>query len=267
MKVAITELVLPTLPIPEFFKTIKAAGYESAELALRTAPDAPFNYSTTDADLMGFKKAAADTGISIDSITIANTSGNLHMAPADAKGAIDETIWGLECAAKLGAPVALHTLGAYTDDIPYDEAYCNSIANLKTLAKSCKKIGVAIAVEFIWTGFLFSPLEMRNMLSAVNCPDEIGFYFDSGNMCIFQYPQHWAHVLGPQIKRVHLKDFAGGPGNATWPGLLKGRVNFPAVMAELKNAGYDGPLTSEVSTNDASIEETAQAIRKIMQMG
>ncbi len=37
-------------------------------------------------------------------------------------------------------------------------------------------------------------------------------------------------------------------------------------LRELRAAGYDGPLISEVSLGDAALEETAQAIRKIIAM-
>lgn len=265
MKVGITELVLPKLPVPEFFQTIKKAGFESAELAVRNVDDAPFSYKTTDSDLQGFKQAAADTGITIDSITIANSKGHLCLPPAEAKDAIAETIWALEAAAKLGATAALHTIGRPTPEIFYEEAYANAIANLKTIAPVCQKLHVALAAEFIWSGFLFSPMEMRSFLDAVGCPD-VGFYFDTGNMKIFQLPQHWARTLAKHIKRVHLKDFKGGPSGNSWPGLLQGEVDFPAVMAELHKAGYDGPLVSEVSIRDQSLEDTAAAIRKIIAM-
>lgn len=263
MKPALTELVLPKLPVPEFIATAKEAGFESVELAVRNSSEFPFSYSTTDEQLKTFSQASRELGLPIDSITISNASGHLLLPPDQARDAIAETIWALECGARLGATAALHTLGRCTPDLFYEDAYQNAIANLKTLAPVCERLHIALAVEFIWSGFLFSPLEMRRLLETVGSPD-VGFYFDSGNMAIFQYPQHWVRALGPHIKRVHLKDFTGGPGKNSWPGLLKGSVDFHAVMAELRRAGYDGPLVSEVSISDQPLAETAAAIREIM---
>lgn len=265
MKVAITELVLPTLSVPDFLTTIKAAGFESAELSVRNTADAPFGYHTTDDEIKSFGQASKEIGIPIDSITISNAKGHLLLPPDEAKDAIAETAWALEAGAKLGAKAALHTLGRFSPDLYYEDAYNNGIQNLKTLAPICEKLNISIAVEFVWSGFLFSPLEMRRFLEEVNSP-AIGFYFDPGNMAIYQYPQHWARALAKYIKHVHVKDFKGGPGNYSWPGLLEGDINFPAVMAEIRKAGYDGPLVSEVNVKTQPLEETAAAIRKLIAM-
>jgi hypothetical protein len=37
-------------------------------------------------------------------------------------------------------------------------------------------------------------------------------------------------------------------------------------MRELRAAGYDGPIISEVGPSTASLEETAESIRKIVGM-
>ena len=65
---------------------------------------------------------------------------------------------------------------------------------------------------------------------------------------------------------VHMKDWKGNALNGGWPALLEGKVDFPKVMHELVACGYDGPLISEVSTNDAPIAVTAESIRKIIGM-
>ena len=46
----------------------------------------------------------------------------------------------------------------------------------------------------------------------------------------------------------------------------QGAVDFPKVMAELRAAGYAGPLISEVPASLAPLAETAATIRKIIAM-
>ncbi|MBQ9447373.1 MAG: sugar phosphate isomerase/epimerase [Victivallales bacterium] len=262
MHSSISQLVLSNLSMQDFFSQVKDAGYEAVELSLQ--PKNPsFNYNTTDADLKAFKALSDEKGLPIESITIANSKGNLVLAPADAKECIDETAWALECAAKLGATAALHTLGRFTPDLYYEDAYKNAVANLKTLAPICEKLNVALSVEFVWSGFLFSPLEMRNFLNEVGS-SHVGFYFDPGNMAVFQYPQHWVRALGKLVKRVHMKDWKGGPLNGQWTRLGEGACDFKAIMCELKKAGYDGPLVSEVSPSLASLKDTADDIKSII---
>jgi hexulose-6-phosphate isomerase len=166
----------------------------------------------------------------------------------------------------MGIDCTLHTLGRLSPTLYYDDAYRNAVAAMKELRQACERHKVSIAVEFVWSGFLFSPLEMKRFLDEIASP-WIGFYYDPGNMAIFQFPQHWARILGPHIKRVHLKDWNGDALNGAWPALLTGKVDFPAVMRELRAAGYDGPLVSEVSTKAAPIAHTADAIIKIAAMG
>ena len=122
-----------------------------------------------------------------------------------------------------------------------------------------------LPLSFSGCGFLFSPLEMKRFLDEVGSP-QIGFYFDPGNMAVYQFPQHWVRITGPHIKRVHMKDWQGRALNGAWHPLLEGGVDFPAVMAELRKIGYEEPLISEVSPSLASLEDTAVAIRKIMAM-
>lgn len=266
MQIAVSELVAKTPhQMHEFLAEAKTAGFEGVEMSLRPGSANPFNYQSSDADLKAFKKTAADLGLDIGSITISTDGGNLLDTGAEAQKSIDQTVWGLECAAKLGATVALHTLGRFHADLYYEDAYQNAISSLKTIAKSAEKLQVALAVEFVWSGFLFSPLEMRHFLEAVGSP-QVGFYFDPGNMAVFQFPQHWVRALGAWTKRVHLKDWKGKALNGSWTALTEGEVNFPVVMRELRAAGYQGPLVSEVSANLAPWAETANTMRKIAAM-
>lgn len=266
MQIAVSELVAKTPhQMHEFLTEAKTAGFEGVEMSLRPGSANPFNYQSTDADLKDFKKTADDLNLDIGSITISTDGGNLLDTGAEAEKSIDQTVWGLECAAKLGATVALHTLGRFHADLYYEDAYQNAIKSLKTIAKTAEKLQVALAVEFVWSGFLFSPLEMRHFLEAVGSP-QVGFYFDPGNMAVFQFPQHWVRSLGAWTKRVHLKDWKGKALNGAWTALTEGEVDFPAVMRELRAAGYQGPLVSEVSASLAPWAETANTMRKIAAM-
>jgi hexulose-6-phosphate isomerase len=83
---------------------------------------------------------------------------------------------------------------------------------------------------------------------------------------VFQYPHHWVRILGKHVKMVHLKDWKGNALNGGWPALLDGDVDYAAMNRELRAAGYDGPMISEVSPEDAPIRKAADAIRRIIAM-
>jgi len=265
MKISLSQLITDAMPIPDLLSQAKKDGYDEVELSLRPVDDAPLNYRTSDKQLAEYRNLAAQTGTPITSLTIGAKTGNLLADGKLQSDGIAEAVHGLECAAKLGAKVCLHTLGRLSPELYYEDAYNHAIAALKKLVPTAEKLHVGFAVEFVWNGFLFSPLEMRNFLDAVGSP-HVGYYFDPGNMAVFQYPQHWVRALGKRVMHVHLKDWKGNALNGQWTALLEGEVNFPVIMKELRTAGYKGPLVSEVAQNLASFSDTAKAMRKIAAM-
>jgi len=157
----------------------------------------------------------------------------------------------------------LLTMGALNDDLYYNEAYANGLKALQLLAPTAEELDVNIAIEYVWNKFLLSPMEFAHFCDDVASP-KVGLFFDTGNMVIFGFPQHWVRICGKHLMKVHFKDFKRQ--GYQWTPLLEGDVKFPAVMAELRKIGYDGALLSEVAPSIASLEDTAKAIRKIMEM-
>jgi len=260
MRIGISQLVLPKLSMADFLRESAEAGYDAVELSLRQ--DSPLSVDASEAEIAAVVAQAQELGLAIESLTINHCTGNLLDSGEARERSIAETRDGLKLAAALGAPCALHTLGSFGPDLYYDDAYRNAVAALKELAGTAEELGVALAVEFVWNGFLFSPLEMRDFLDEVGSK-YVGFYFDPGNMAVFQFPHHWVRIVGPHIKRVHLKDWQGRALNGGWTPLLEGGVDFAAMMRELRDAGYTGPLISEVPPSLAPLADTAAAIRKI----
>jgi len=259
----ISKLILPKLSMAEFFEQAFKAGYKCVELGI--GREGELTLATDDAGIAAINALSSKYELPVKSCVHSQCTGNLLASGDEQKRSIDETVKGLEVARKLGATVTLTTMGRLQENLYYDDAYNNVISALKTIAPEAKRIGVRLAVEFIWNGFLFSPLEMKRLLDTVNDPF-IGFYFDPGNMAVFQFPQHWARILGKHIMMAHAKDWQGGALNGGWPGLLKGKVDFPVVMAELRAAGYDDAIISEVDPAEASLEETSAALDKIIAM-
>ena len=263
MKVGISEIILPELALDEFFCQSAGAGYDVVELCIGGV--CPLQLSNWEKLVPEINELSKQYQLPIVSLVHWQCTGNLLATGEAQKISIEQTCEGLEIARKIGAKSSLHTLGKLSADLYYDEAYENAVSSLKEIAKTAEKTGVSLAVEFVWNGFLFSPLEMKRLLEDVGS-DSIGFYFDPGNMAVFQYPHHWARILGKYIKMVHMKDWKGHALNGSWPALLQGDVAFDRVMAELRSVGYDGLWISEVETSMASLTETAAAIREIIKI-
>ena len=151
--------------------------------------------------------------------------------------------------------------GRVSEECHYDDAYFNAVTSLRKLAPFAEDIGVTIAVEHVWNRFLLSPMEWARFLGDINS-DRVGLFFDTGNMVIQSFPEQWVKIVGDGVKKVHFKDFKRD--GYEWTPLLEGDVDFAACMVELRKIGYDDALLSEVSPGIAPIEDTAAAIRQII---
>lgn len=259
-KLGVTQCSMWNSRLDEFLPAASRAGYEVVEVMLRKEGD--LSPTTSDADLDAIRRRAENLNVHIFSAALLNL-GNTPLDRGAARlDAVEGIRSGLRVAKKLGAGSVLLTLGRMRPDLYYDEAYTNGVTSLREAAQTAQELGIDIAVEFVWNGFLFSPLEMKRFLDDVG-HSRVGFYFDPGNMAVFHFPQHWVRILGRHTKLVHLKDWKGGPLNGKWTALLEGEVDFPAVMRELNAIGYQGPLTSEVEADLAPYEKTLQAMKLI----
>jgi len=263
MKCGISQLILGKLSCEEFLNTSSRAGYDVVELTLRQ--EGEICPQMGEDAVQRIKSLATKAGVDLVSMVFSHCTGNLLDHGEAQKRSVQETIEGIKLCSAMGIGCALHTLGRLRNDLYYEDAFNNAVASLKQIAPEAEKSRVTLAIEFVWNGFLFSPLEMRSLIDEVGS-DAVGFYFDPGNMAVFQPPQHWVRALGSRTKMVHMKDWRGGPLQGEWTALLKGEVDFPTVMAELQNAGYTGPFISEVDPALASIEETAETIKQIAKM-
>lgn len=263
MQVGISQLILPNVPMAEFIQQSASAGYEVVELCLRREGD--LTPTMEEQELREVAAQIRAAGLEPVSMTHSHITGNVLDSGESQQTAIEETCRGLKVAATMGIGCTLHTLGRMNPELYYDKAYENAITSLREIARTAEAVGVTLAVEFVWNGFLFSPLEMRRFLDEIGS-DRIGFYFDPGNMAVFHYPHHWVRIVGPHIKMVHLKDWKGSALDGGWPALLEGDVDYAAMNRELRAIGYDGPMISEVPPSDAPLAKTAEAIRKIITM-
>lgn len=112
------------------------------------------------------------------------------------------------------------------------------------------------------------PLEYRDFIDSFGSVAN-GAYFDVANcMGQHQYPPDWIELLGPHVKRIHLKDFKRSVGDLNgFCDLLEGGQPWPETMAALKSIGYEHTLTAEMFRYaPGRVENTAKAMRQVVQM-
>jgi hexulose-6-phosphate isomerase len=78
--------------------------------------------------------------------------------------------------------------------------------------------------------------------------DRVRVHFDTGNIMLYHFPEHWIPILGKRIQNIHLKEYSKNVHEFnlhTFRPLLDGTTNWPAVLDALDQVGYRGYLTFE----------------------
>ena len=101
--------------------------------------------------------------------------------------------------------------------------------------------------NIFFNGYLMTPGEMIAFVDSFQS-ERVKVHFDTGNIMLFQFPEHWITQLGGRINNVHLKEFTKkGTDHSleSFRPLLDGTTNWPAVLAAFADVKYDGYLTFE----------------------
>jgi hexulose-6-phosphate isomerase len=116
------------------------------------------------------------------------------------------------------------------------------------LLPQAEKLKVYLNIENIFfSGYLMSPSELNQFVDSFQSP-HVRVHFDTGNISMFQNPEHWIPILGSRIRNVHLKEFSKKSTDyslETFRVLLDGTTNWPAVIEAFDQTGYRGYLTFE----------------------
>ena len=137
-----------------------------------------------------------------------------------------------------------------TDHDPVQNDVCDKRAReaVRKLLPAAEKLKVHLNIENIFfNGYLMTPGEMADFVDSFQS-EYVRVHFDSGNIALFQYPEHWVNILGKRIKNVHLKEFTKKGTDyslESFRPLLDGTTNWPALLDAFDATGYRGYLTFE----------------------
>lgn len=244
------------MPIPTVLEKAAKMGYEGVELTFGAGCFAP---GITEAECKEIKACAKSLGLKIDSLASGAYWGMSMTDPRAPvrKKAVAFTKEYLQVAKWLGVKQVLvipgHVAVPWDPSqkiIPYQDAWKNATASVRACLPTATKLGVSMGLENVWNWFLSNdPMAMKTFVDQFKSP-RVGVYFDVANCLLNGYPEHWIEILGKRIKAVHFKNFnrfdCGGILHGFGDDLLKGDVNFPAVIKALKKIKYTGPITAEM---------------------
>jgi hexulose-6-phosphate isomerase len=267
------------MTLEECLRLAKAAGFEGIELNYDLESD--LSPKATPADLRAVRHMAEDIGIEISGLC----SFLFWPYPLTAHDAAKRA-QGMELATKMTH--AAHDLGTknllvvpgavhipWRDDYePVANDVCDERAKaaVAKLLPTAEKLGVSLNIENIFfNGYLMSPMEMADFVDHFDS-EFVNVHFDTGNIMLFQYPEHWIGYLGKRIRNVHLKEFTKkGTDHSleSFRPLLDGTTNWPAVIDAFEATGYDGFLTFEYfhpweHYPEALVYQTCDSLRRLL---
>jgi len=241
-----------TMPLVEAARAAREAGFEVFEPTLEA--DGPLAVTTPQREIHDLGEAIRAAGLEIHALACGLTMRWPFTSPDPAirQRAAEIVLAGLDRARWLGADVLLVVPGRLDDPadprrpvVGYEDALWYASELLTELSHEAETRGVTVGLENTWGRFLISPVEMREFIDRIGSP-WVGVYLDVGNVLAYGYPQDWIRTLAGRLCGLHAKDFKlsiGTKAGFCLPG--EGDVDWPEVLAALKQVGYKGPLTCE----------------------
>ena len=254
-------MVQEDLSILEKFKLLKSLGFDGVEM------DSP---STLDRDEV--LRARDETGLPIHGVV---DSVHWQKTLSDNSPAVRaEGVYGLataiEDASVYGASTVLLVPAVVNKEVSYEEAYRRSQKEIRSVLPLARKYGVKIAIENVWNMFLLSPMECARYIDEFYS-DQIGWYFDVGNVVNYGWPEHWIRILGHRILKLDIKEYSRAKRDQEGPyagfrvKLGAGDCDWPAGTQAPADIGYEGWATAEVAGGDtARLREIARRMDRIL---
>jgi hexulose-6-phosphate isomerase len=249
-----------TLSLDDRFKMARDVGFAGVE--------APPITDLAECDKM--RAAAARAGIPIHSVIYGGWDPPLTHPSADARAkSLKNAEAALRGAKQMGADGILLVPGVVNAQTRYVDAYKYASEGIRRLIPVAEEIQAFINVEEVWNNFLLSPMEFAAFVDSFK-NKWVQAYFDVGNVVTFGWPEDWIRTLGKRIKKIHLKDYKGGPGlfggnKGSFVNLREGSINWPEVRKALDEIGYDGFMTTELGGGDeAYLRDVSERVDKII---
>ncbi|MGV8090261.1 MAG: sugar phosphate isomerase/epimerase family protein [Mangrovibacterium sp.] len=240
-------MIKEDLSLTDKFKLVKDLGFDGIEL------NSPVDFGITE-----ILEAKAKSGIEIPSVVNKDhwPKPLSHPDPQIREQCIRSVAQSLQEVKDLGGDTVLVVPGVVNETVPYELAYKNSMDSIRKLIPYAEKTGMQIGLENVWSNFILSPIEARQMIDEINHP-LVGWYFDIGNVLRYGWPEHWIQTLNSRIMKLHVKEFSRkimneeGLRKGFNVDLLAGDNNWPVVMKAIKDIQYKGGwITAEVNGGD-----------------
>ena len=243
------------MTLRECLQLAKDAGFDGIELNYDLEND--LSPKAGAAEYKAIRKMADDIGIEISGLCsflfwpypLTSNDSAKRARALELAGKMTQAAHDLGVENLLVVPGAVH-IPWRTDYDPVSNDVCDQRARdaIRSLLPTAEKLKVSLNIENIFfSGYLLSPAEMIGFVDSFQS-DRVRVHFDTGNIMLFQFPEHWISILGRRIKNVHLKEFTKKGTDyslESFRPLLDGTTNWPAVIESFAATDYSGFLTFE----------------------
>jgi hexulose-6-phosphate isomerase len=263
----------------ECLELAKRAGFDGVELNYDLEND--LSPKAGSQEYRAIRKMADDVGIEISGLCsflfwpypLTSNEPTKRERGLELAGKIAQAAHDLGVENVLVVPGAVH-IPWRDDHEPVPNELCDRRAReaVGKLVTQAEKLKVSLNIENIcFNGYLMTPMEMNAFVDSFGS-QHVQVHFDTGNVALFQFPEHWIPVLGQRIRNTHFKEFskkATDHSLEAFRTLLDGTTDWPAVMEALDQAGYRGYLTFEYfhpfqHYPEALIYQTSDALDRML---
>jgi len=239
----------------ECLQLAKDAGFDGIELNYDLDNDLSPKAGTKE--YTAIRKMAEDIGVAISGVCsflfwpypLTSNDPVKRERGLELAGLIAQAAHDLGTENVLVVPGAVH-IPWRTDHEPVPNDVCDRRAReaVGKLVAKAEKLRVYLNIENIFfSGYLMTPMEMNAFVDSFQS-ERVRIHFDTGNIMLFQHPEHWIRILGRRIQNTHFKEFTKkGTDHSleSFRPLLDGTTNWPAVVEALDQVGYRGYATFE----------------------
>ncbi|MFJ2607527.1 sugar phosphate isomerase/epimerase family protein [Streptomyces sp. NPDC087425] len=149
-------------------------------------------------------------------------------------------------AADLGAPAVHLCSGPAPRDVPAEEAWKRLAGGCEEVLEVAARHGVALGFEPEPHQFIDTVEKVVELRRRLGDPDLFGITLDIGHAhCVDPLPlPRCVELAAPHLVNVQIEDMRRGVHEHLELGV--GEIDFPPVLAALKAAGYQGPVSVEI---------------------
>jgi L-ribulose-5-phosphate 3-epimerase len=267
------------MTLRECLQLAKNAGFDGIELNYDLDND--LSPKASNKDLAAIAQMADEIGIEISGLCsflfwpypLSSNDTTKRSRGLELAGLMGQAAHQMGVENLLVVPGAVH-IPWRTDHDPVPNDVCDARAReaIGSLVKEAEKNHVSMNIENIFfNGYLLTPMEVNSFVDSFGS-DAVRVHFDTGNISMFQFPEHWIDVLGPRTKNIHFKEFTKKGTDyslETFRPLLDGTTNWPAVTEALEKQNYEGYVTFEYfhpypHYPEALIYQTSDSLDRIL---